>query len=222
MTSFDEAFCAIADIDGWLTREQAAVLYRRAGELRPGATIVEIGSHHGRSTILLAGAAPEATIIAIDPYHEAVPRPDDLREFESNLEQAGVRERIEHIHDFSTAALDRVEGPIDLLYIDGAHDLRTALADIRGWGERVQPGGVMLIHDSFSSVGVTLAEMVALFGSGTFRYAGRSRSLAEYRREPVPRSANFARQSVQLPWFLRNIVVKLSLVAMRSKRPFPY
>lgn len=73
----------------------------------------------------------------------------------------------------------------------------------------------MLIHDSFSSVGVTLAELVALFFASGFRYVGRSRTLAEYRREYVPRAArlpNAGRQAAQLPWFARNVLVKAALV----------
>jgi Methyltransferase domain len=139
----------------------------------------------------------------------------DLAQFEANLVRAGVRERVRHVHDFSTDAVVGFEGQIDLLYIDGAHDLHTALADIRTWGAHVSDGGTMLIHDSFSSVGVTLAELVALFFGGSFRYVGRSRTLAEYRRENVPTSQrlpNAARQAAQLPWFARNVLVKVALV----------
>ncbi len=48
-----------------------------------------------------------------------------------------------------------------------------------------QPGGTMLIHDSFSSVGVTLAILRALALGRRFRYVGRSGSMTEYRRELV-------------------------------------
>jgi hypothetical protein len=85
------------------------------------------------------------------------------------------------------------------------------------WGERVKPGGVMLIHDSFSSVGVTLAILSSLLLSGRWRYVGRSRSLAEYRAEPVTglagRLANVGRQLAQLPWFVRNVTIKALIVA---------
>jgi predicted O-methyltransferase YrrM len=215
MTAFADVFESVQDIDGWLTRDQARLLYDRAAALAPGAVILEIGSHHARSTIVLAKAAPEAQIVAIDPYEEAEPRPRDLEHFDSNLERAGVRSQVRHVHASSTAALGLVSGPIDLLYIDGAHDLRTARADIQGWGARVREGGTLLIHDSFSSVGVTIAEIMSLFFGGSFRYIGRSRTLAEYRREPVSvggRVVNASRQAVSLPWFLRNVAVKAALV----------
>ena len=78
MTAFADVFESVRDIDGWLTGDQARLLYDRAAALAPGAVIVEIGSHHGRSTIVLAKAAPEAQIVAVDPYEEAEPRPRDL------------------------------------------------------------------------------------------------------------------------------------------------
>jgi predicted O-methyltransferase YrrM len=234
VTAFADVFESVRDIDGWLTAEQARLLYDRAAALAPGAVIVEIGSHHARSTIVLAKAAPEAQIVAIDPYEEAEPRPRDLKRFESNLQRAGVRPQIRHVHASSTAALGLVSGAIDLLYIDGAHDLRTAKADIQGWGARVGEGGTLLIHDSFSSVGVTIAEILSLFFGGSFRYIGRSRTLAEYRREPVSvtgRVLNASRQAASLPWFLRNVSVKAALLARapalarllgHSDEVFPY
>jgi predicted O-methyltransferase YrrM len=212
--SFEEVFASVRDIDGWLTSDQARMLYDRAASLPPGSRIVEIGSHHGRSTIVLAKASPGAELVAIDPYEEEQARPLDLERFEANLERAGVRSSVRHVHASSSDALSVIEGDVDLLYIDGAHDLKTAHMDIVGWGPRVRSGGTMLIHDSFSSAGVTLAEILALFFGSRFRYVGRSRTLAEYRREDLPargRALNSARQVASLPWFLRNAVVKVAL-----------
>ena len=216
MTGFDQVFASVRDIEGWLTEDQARVLYERAAALPPGSRIVEIGSHHGRSTIVLASGAPTAQLSAIDPYEEDEPRPADLERFEQNIERAGIRERVRHVHAPSAAALSEIRGEVDLLYIDGAHDLKTAQADVRGWGARVREGGTMLIHDSFSSVGVTLAEVLSLFFGDRFRYVGRSRTLAEYRREQLPsagRLVNASRQAASLPWFARNVLVKVALVA---------
>jgi predicted O-methyltransferase YrrM len=233
VSPFADALRAVDGIGGWLAEEQARVLYERAAALPAGARIVEIGSYHGRSTIILALAAPEAEILAIDPFaaeqiatrerlRESDVGESDLGRFESNLERAGVRERVHHVRAFSSDALAQVDGAVDLLYVDGAHDLRNALGDIRGWGARVRDGGTMLVHDSFSAVGVTLAEIMALFLSDRFRYISRTRSLAEYRRERVGRLANSLRQTAQLPWFARNLLVKVAFVVARRDDPFPY
>ena len=141
----------------------------------------------------------------------------DNRAFRANLERAGVARRVVHIRRGSQDALGEVEGPVDLLYVDGAHRYAPARDDIARWGERVRPGGTMLVHDAFSSVGVTLALLRLMLLSREFRYAGRSRSLAEYRRVERPlsggsRVSDAGRQLAELPWFARNLLVKLAIV----------
>ena len=111
-------------------------------------------------------------------------------------------------------ALGDVDGNIDLLYIDGAHRFGPARRDIVAWGDQVADGGTMLIHDSFSSIGVTLALLTSTFVSKDWRYQGRSGSLAQYRREPISGSAsvtNALRQVLQLGWFARNVIIKGAL-----------
>jgi hypothetical protein len=61
---------------------------------------------------------------------------------------------------------------------------------------------------------------VRLLAGGRFAYVGRSRSLAEYGRLTAPlapraRVANAAAQLAQLPWFARNVAIKLALLAGR-------
>jgi hypothetical protein len=116
----------------------------------------------------------------------------------------------------SSAALDELPGPIDLLYVDGAHRYGPAFDDISRWGARVLPGGTMLIHDSFNAIGVTLVQLRLLVPSSKWRYAGRSRSLAEYRRDRLSfkeMAVNAGRQLAGLPYFARNMAVKVWLVA---------
>jgi hypothetical protein len=116
-----------------------------------------------------------------------------------------------------------------VLYVDGAHRYGPARADLRDWGGRVRPGGSMLIHDAFSSVGVTLAIVRELIPGRTFRYVGRTRSLAEYRADLArgDRLRNAGRQIAQLPWFVRNVGLKVLLtlgwgkLLRRLGRPAP-
>ena len=206
---------------------QACTLFDSAARCRDGGTILEIGSFRGRSTIVLAsGAAPSVTVIAVDPHagNDRGPQEiegfadeaaDDHKVFNANLMAAGVVERVRHLQMFSDAALIEVEGNIDVLYIDGAHRYAPALADIRAWGDRVSNGGTMLIHDSFSSVGVTLAILRQLVAGSRFRYVGRSRSMTIYRAD-LPggtgvRARNAGRQLAQLPWFAKNLGLKVLL-----------
>jgi predicted O-methyltransferase YrrM len=212
------------ELEGWLTDDQAARLWDRAAALAPGARVLEIGSFRGRSTVVLASAAPGGTeLVAIDPHAGTDRGPQEIvttaqlgesdREtFLANLEAAGVRDRVRHVRKRSDAAHGEVTGAVDLLYVDGAHRYGPARDDIRDWGARVAPGGAMLVHDSFSSIGVTLALLRLMVASRGWRYAGRVGSLAEYRRESAPLVPNALRQLAELPWFARNVVVKVALV----------
>jgi predicted O-methyltransferase YrrM len=223
---------ALDGIEGWFSPDQVARLSARAAAVAPGGRVVEIGSFRGRSTVAVGLSAPEGVeIVAIDPHAGNDRGPQEIEGYEDeaaednavfhkNLAQAGVADRVRHVRKFSHDAHGDVEGDIDVLHIDGAHRFKPAREDIVAWGKRVEPGGSMLIHDSFSSVGVTLAIMASLLGSGRWRYVGRSRSLAEYRVEPVTgmaRVGNVARQLAQLPWFARNVTIKVLIVAKLGK-----
>src|SRR4051812_4547373 len=225
---FDEAWALTRSVDGWMTEAQGHRLWEAAARVAAGAQIVEIGSFRGRSMIVLARAAPQAgSVVAIDPHAGNDRGPQEIDGFQDdaaldheafnrNLEGAGVRDRVTHLRSFSAEAHGGVTGPIDLLYIDGAHRYAPARDDIRSWGDRVPGGGTMLIHDSFSSIGVTLAILRELVAGRHWRYVGRSGSLTEYRREVLParaRLSNAARQLAQLPWFARNVLIKVLMTA---------
>ncbi len=223
---FEAALEAMQGVEGWLTDAQARLLWNAARESGV-ARVVEIGSYHGRSAIVLARAlAGKGEVVAIDPHAgndrgpqewegSAAAGQADHERFLANLAQAGVADGVRHVRQPSARALGAVEGSVDVLYVDGSHRYAEALADVRGWGARVRPGGVLLVHDSFSSVGVTLALMRELMLGCEFAYEGRAGSLARYRREALEgraRVENAGRQLLQLGWFARNLLVKLALV----------
>ncbi|HZB77254.1 MAG TPA: class I SAM-dependent methyltransferase [Solirubrobacteraceae bacterium] len=189
--------------------------------------IVEIGSFRGRSTIVLRrAAAPGIELVAIDPHGggdrgpreigaDAARGDADHEAFHANLRAAGVEADVRHVRRPSQDALGDVQAPHDLLYVDGAHRYRPARADIERWGDRTAPGGTMLVHDAYNAVGVMLAQLWLLVPSSRWRYLGRTRSLAEYRREDLSgadRLRNAARQLGDLPYFVRNGLIKLALV----------
>jgi methyltransferase family protein len=229
LPAWERARSAIEPVPGWLTPAQARRLWDAARSLRAPAQIVEIGSFRGRSTIVLALAAADGVqVVAIDPHlggdrgpQEYGDRPDvgeaDREAFAANLRLAGVADRVRHVRRFSQEALDDVGGEIALLYVDGAHRVVPARADLRRWGARVPVGGRLLVHDSFSSVGVTLALGAEVIGRAGWRYRGRSGSLAEYERvaalPSAARALEMARGLAQVPWFVRNLAIKVLLVA---------
>ncbi|MFM2073486.1 MAG: hypothetical protein RLZZ623_3750 [Actinomycetota bacterium] len=227
---FPEILESVANVEGWMSPDQARRLYDAAASTRAGQQIVEIGSFRGRSTIVLASTAPAGVrIVAIDPHAGNDRGPQEIEGFETaaaddhevflaNLLAAGVADRVTHVRAFSDEAHGDVSGSIEVLYIDGAHRYAPARTDIRDWGRRVTSGGTMLIHDSFSSLGVTMAIGRELMFGGRFRYVGRARSMTEYRADlPAglgPRVRNAGRQMAQLPWFVKNLLIKV-LISMK-------
>jgi len=219
------AALAAAPAEGWLTDAQAARLWSAGVRSRPAGAAVEIGSFRGRSTVVLALAA--GSVVAIDPHAGSDRGPQEIAAdagrgdadhdaFRANLAAAGVAGRVRHVRRFSDAAHADVDGPISLLYVDGAHRFGPARSDLRGWGDRVAPGGTMLVHDAFSSVGVTLALFAVCAGSREWRYRGRTGSLAEYeRRAGSPRDV--VRHLAELPWFARNLAIKALILAGRRR-----
>lgn len=220
------------DIEGWLSDDQAERLSAAASRLGEDATVVEIGSFHGKSAVVLAKSAPaSAQIVCIDPHLGSDRGPQeyeadedrgnsDFETFNANLAQHGVADRIRHVRKFSDEALGDVSGPIALLYVDGAHRYKPASDDLVRYGNKVPEGGTMLVHDSFSSIGVTLA-LFRHITFGDWTYVGRSRSMAEYRRGRGG-LASVGRQLAQLPWFAKNFVIKaVTLIGLR-RGPWPY
>ena len=224
----DAALAAIDGVEGWLSEDQARRLWNAALEVNGPGQIVEIGSFRGRSTIVLSRAAAEGVqIVAIDPHgggdrgpQEITPDAErgneDNRVFRANLDRAGVNGRVRHVRLMSDEAHAEVDGPIDMLYVDGAHRYAPARDDIAAWGARVPVGGTLLVHDAYNAIGVMLAQLRLLFFSSRWRYVGRSRSLAQYRRQDLSaaaRVANALRQAGHIPYFGRNLVIKVALVA---------
>ncbi len=240
MTSFEAVWASVTDVEGWMTEGQARSLHDAAAACPPGGTIVEIGSFHGRSTIVLASACPpDAEVIAIDPHAGNDRGPQEIDGFEAeadrdherfnqNLSDVGLSDRVTHVRMFSDDALAEIDGEIDVLYVDGAHRYSPARSDIVRYGARVRDGGTMLIHDSFSSIGVTGAILRELVFSRRWGYVSRSRSLTTYRAiGQVNRVKNAARQLLQLPWFVKNVGLKVLLtlglgkLLRQLRRPVP-
>ena len=231
MSGSAAGYTAIAErveaLEGWMTSAQGARLYAAAARCPAGGRIVEIGSFRGKSTVVLATAAPAGVrVVAIDPHAGTDRGPNeitgyateaagDLDAFRGALAAFGVVDRVEHVRRFSAQAHSDIDGEIDVVYIDGAHRYRPARDDIRDWGGRVSDGGTLLIHDSFSSIGVTLAILRVLMPGRRFRYVGRSGSLAEFCADlgsAGDRRRNMVALAAQLPWFARNVLLKVALV----------
>lgn len=212
MPTFEDVWTRVDGTQGWLTEDQARVLFHEAGRLPTSGIAVEIGTHQGRSAIAIAAGLPTgARLVAIDPF------PPDWRyggadteaRCRANLAAAGVDHVVELVVSTSRAARAGWAAAVDLLYVDGKHDAGSLVDDLR-WVDHVRPGAAVLVHDAFGSVGVTLGLLWTLATSRRLRYLGRTGSLARLEVR-APRLADRLRPLRELPWFARNVLVKACL-----------
>ncbi len=212
-SSFEDAWRHAEDVPGWLTRDQARLLYEQATAVGPGATLLEIGSHQGRSTVVLGAVAlgSGGQVLAIDPFVEGrlFGGVTTKQKFEQHVRKAGVAAVVELVEDYSTHARPTWQRPLDFIYIDGKHDYWTLSDDLR-WATHLPPGAPLLIHDCFSSIGVTLGILRHVLLSPSLRYERRVGSLALF-RVASPAAADRMRIVGEMPWWLRNVFLKVLL-----------
>jgi Methyltransferase domain len=201
-------------------------LYEAAGTVGPGKWIVEIGSHHGRSTVALAkGKSSSVGLLAVDPFHQPPNGQGDAacHAFLDNLRRLGLTTDVQLFRGTSQqAATCRdllfevageeafrhdndeqgrgtiVEPAIGLLFVDGLHDRNSVLTDIDLWEPLVVEGGLVYFHDAFFRVGVTLALLERHLLNSWFRYLGSVGNLAMFRRERDVGNRGSVRGSLRL------------------------
>lgn len=217
--SFGSAWSQADRVQGWLTEEQGRLLWDEALRLPSGATLLEIGSHQGRSTVILGRAAQrlDGHVIAIDPFVEGrlFGGLSTKDRFEANLSAADVDDVVELVQEYSTRARPSWQRPLSYLYIDGKHDYWTLSDDLQ-WAAHLPVGGAVLVHDCFSSIGVTLGILRHVLLGTTLRYERRAGSLALFR---VGRPGRGDRWRIlrELPWWIRNVFLKV-LLRFRLRR----
>lgn len=140
-----------------------AGLYREQIERVPdGATLVEVGSYLGGSTVAMAQAIRDAgkrvQFFAVDHFQgSAEPHQQALaarfggsfrKVFDENL----ARHRVSHLvqvleADSLTAATRFADATCDFVFIDADHAELSVRRDIATWLPKVKPGGVLAGHD---------------------------------------------------------------------------
>jgi len=137
------------DVRGWLTPAEGHAL----ANLSVGKRVMEIGSYCGRSTICIARTAE--SVLAVDFFDgRATPEPGDTSyEFSTNLKKYGVASKVTTAHPD-----DAINGPFDLVFIDGNHDKEFVESDIAKALAILSPIGLLAFHDYLTvHVGVTAA-----------------------------------------------------------------
>ena len=134
----------IGEIPGLLYTEDAQKLYELAW-FTPGP-VLEIGTYHGQSTAVMAmalvAAGNPAPIVSVDVDG------DSLAAARANLDRLGVGGRVTLVHG-DVRGLLRFAPSLrpGLVFVDGDHSLRGALADLRALRPAVAAGSIVLLHD---------------------------------------------------------------------------
>ncbi|KKR34358.1 MAG: Translation elongation factor P [Candidatus Gottesmanbacteria bacterium GW2011_GWC2_39_8] len=142
------------DTDGWLSDREGELLYELAQNCKGRGVIVEIGSWKGKSTIWLAKGSEKGAkskIYAIDPHTGSPEHGKKVwtyDEFRANIKKAGVEKMVIPIVKNSLEAVSEFEEPVELLFIDGAHEYEAVKSDLKAWFPKVIDGGIIAFHDS--------------------------------------------------------------------------
>lgn len=146
------------NVDGWLQPAEGTFLYEVARNCKGRGVIVEIGSWKGKSTIWLAKgskAGNNTKVYAIDPHIGSSENIEKLGivwtypEFRHNIENAEVEDIVISIPKTSEDAAREWDGkPIELLWIDGAHEYEMVKLDFDLWSPYLVEGGIIAFHDT--------------------------------------------------------------------------
>lgn len=149
-----------AELTGLVSAPEGDALAELAATVDPTDTVVEIGSYTGKSTCFLAGAT-DADVYAIDLWDLKLP--SEKKKRNKNKYKIGFNSiRARETFDARTQSLENVIGvraesqeiakvwtrEIGLLFIDGAHDIKSVTADYEGFARFIVPGGYLAMHDA--------------------------------------------------------------------------
>jgi predicted O-methyltransferase YrrM len=154
---------------GFMPEDEGLLLFRRALEQLPTGPALEVGTYCGKSAIYLGSAAQQAggTVFTVDhhrgseenqagwEHHDTtVVDPelglmDTLPTFRRNIARAGLEDQVIAVIGKSLTVARHWQTPLSLLFIDGGHGEEPARNDYEAWVPKVQPGGLLVIHDVF-------------------------------------------------------------------------
>ena len=159
----------ISATKGFLDEDEGRRLYEIALEASRTGPCLEIGSYCGKSTIYIGTACKtnNSILFSIDHHRgseEQQPgqdyfdpalfdpesgRVDTFNEFRKTLVKAGLEDTVVAIVSRSDVAARLWATPLSMVFIDGGHSTKAALADYHSWTPHIISGGYLLIHDIF-------------------------------------------------------------------------
>lgn len=115
---------------------------------------MEIGVFEGRTTLWMLDSYKSIEHhIAIDPFRGNYEVSDDVLDlvrdrFVDNLDQCAHKSKVEFHECRSVDVLNKIDGPLDFIYIDGDHTSSSVLEDLVRSFQIIRPGGVILLDDA--------------------------------------------------------------------------
>ncbi len=161
MNDRNDLLTRINVIEGWLTNNEALLLYDLASKCRGKGSIVEIGSWKGKSTVCLGLGSMfgnRTRIFAVDP-HDSMGVPNNLKEqnttfheFKMNISKNNIESIVVPMVKTSIEASKLfANSSVELIFVDGSHDYESVKLDFKSWFPKVMQGGIIAFHDSAST-----------------------------------------------------------------------
>lgn len=107
---------------------------------------LEVGSYEGRSAVWMLENVlthPDSRLNCIDIWESK----EVQKRFRANIAQTGRSSQVIESMGDSATALKSIDGPFDLIYIDGSHEARFVLTDAALCWTILRPGGMLIFDD---------------------------------------------------------------------------
>ncbi len=132
-----------------LTNEELLLLLSLSESLPNGATVVEIGSYIGASSLVIAkGLKADSVIYCVDTWQNDAMTEGSIDTFSTFSQNTrSVAKRIKPIRAMSADAAKDFTSKIHFLFVDGDHSYEGAKTDWDSWQKKLLPGASVAFHD---------------------------------------------------------------------------
>ena len=159
----------VRTLKGFLEPREGKALFQYASKVVCLGPVLEVGSYCGKSTVYLGAAcrAGGVSLYAVDhhrgseehqpgeEYHDEhlydveTGLMDSFQEFRRTIRMAELEDTVVPVVASSQVVSQNWGTPLSMVFIDGGHSYKSAIADYRSWAGHIVKGGLLAIHDIF-------------------------------------------------------------------------
>ena len=132
-----------------------------------------------------------------------------------NLARAGLTDQVHPHVQTSAEAAREFAHPVELVFVDGAHDYASVLQDFALWFPKVVDGGVMAFHDTVGYAGPRRVVRDHLYRSPRFRRVRFADALTY--AEKTHRATARERCANEVRWWMHQVYAGAFFVATRPR-----